>query len=220
MQCHHNAAELLLDAMKSTTSSVALESITLQHSYHLKQKDLIKNRKEQYSRVKKTLNNLKEISKDPKVLCNDNTKIQVAIYKNINEADSLLDILCNKDKAKSLEPVEGKTLAKSQETVIEELQTLNQNLHSLVEQLVTQVEVLKDENVNLKERVNFLEKERTKYLNIQVSEIIQNSNFTNLSLGSDNFSQDSDMTSGPPSKIYSSLRQTQPHFDLSAFKDD
>lgn len=61
IQCHMNAAEYLLDAMKCTTSPVALESITLQHTYHVKQKDFIKHKKEQYVRVKKALDNMKAL---------------------------------------------------------------------------------------------------------------------------------------------------------------
>lgn len=180
MQCHHNAAELLLDAMKCTTSSIALESITLQHSYHLKQKDLIKSKKEQYARVKKAMDNIKTLGKEPlsNLQGHDNAKLQVAIYRAINEADSLLNTLRNKSNETDTESLkvtitkdvtDGKRTEKAQETVVEELQILSQSLHSLVEKLVLQVEVLKDENVTLKERVSYLEKERVKYLNLPAS---------------------------------------------------
>ncbi|XP_026733641.1 nuclear receptor-binding factor 2-like [Trichoplusia ni] len=237
MQCHHNAAELLLDAMKSTTSSVALESITLQHSYHLKQKDLIKGKKEQYERVKKAMDNIKGLGKDPtyNLQINDSSKVQVAIYRTINEADSLLYTLLNKncDLAQSKENllktdvVDGKKVEKTQETVVEELQILNQNLHSLVEQLVLQAEVLKDENMTLKERVSYLEKERVKYLNLPStqSDILQR-NFSNIGIENEGLSNDSiqrvpiakDPQPGRPVNIVdrSSL---QPHFDLTALKD-
>lgn len=178
MQCHHNAAELLLDAMKSTSSSVALESITLQHSYHLKQKDLIQSKKEQYKRIKKAIDAYKNMSKDPQI---DNpigepTKIQVAIFKTINESESLLNGLFTTEEINEINNLvgfNGKKTEKSQKEVIEELQTLNHSLHSLVEQLVLQVEVLKDENMTIKERVNFLEKERQKYLNISQEGVIE-----------------------------------------------
>lgn len=191
MQCHHNAADLLLDAMKSTTSSVALESMTLQHSYHLKQKDLIKNKKEQYARVKKAMENIKWLGKEPlaNLQGNEYSKLQVAIYRAINETDSLLHTLKNKKDSDSIylnnvlskDVTDCKRTEKTQETVVEELQILSQNLHSLIEQLVLQVEVLKDENVSLKERVNYLEKERIKYLNLPstFSDLLQN-NLTSL----------------------------------------
>ncbi|GBP70387.1 Nuclear receptor-binding factor 2 [Eumeta japonica] len=236
MQCHQQAAELLLDAMKSTTSSVALESITLQHSYHLKQKDLIKSKKEQYERVKKAIDNLKQLSKDPSLNYKepDNSKVQVAIYRAIYETDSLLGILLNKNNEESLpmieehkkletfdqNKVEGRVQEKDQQTVVEELQILSQNLHSLVEQLVMQVEVLKDENLTLKERILFLEKERMKYLNIQMPDISQQHNFQVIT-DSGNEPYTSPVIN--PSRTYCSVPPQvtqQPHFDLSAFKND
>lgn len=234
MQCHHNAAELLLDAMKSTTSSVALESITLQHSYHLKQKDLIKSKKEQYERVKKAMDNLKGLSKDPtyNIQINDNSKVQAAIYRNINETDSLLYTLLNKNSDQTLvkdpitkvDIVDGRKTEKGQETVIEELQILNQNLHSLVEQLVLKIEVLKDENMTLKERVNYLEKERVKYLNLPSSQndVLQR-NFSNMNIGSEvsnDFIQKMPTAKEQGRPVNTVDRAgVKPHFDLSALKD-
>lgn len=221
MQCHHNAAELLLDAMKTTTSSVALESITLQHSYHLKQKDLIKIKKEQYARVKKAMENLKHLGKDQSLPCSENSKIQVAIYRNMYETDSLLEVLSSKkDKSDVAE--------KEQQVVVEEIQHLNRNLRSLVEQLVLQVEVLKDENMTLNERVNYFEKERNRYLNIQVSDFIHQNNFSNISLSNEAFPREplpADLPSvshHPPKVLGTGVARPvqQPLFDLSAFKDD
>ncbi|XP_026748792.1 nuclear receptor-binding factor 2-like [Galleria mellonella] len=245
MQCHHNAAELLLDAMKSTTSSVALESITLQHSYHLKQKDLIKIKKEQYARVKKAIDNIKALSKEPpKILQpNDCSMIQVAIFRTINHNDSLLQILTNKNDDE--EPIvkhkvikddipDGKILEKSQNTVIEELQVLSQNLRSFVEQLVLEVEVLKDENMALKERVNYLEKERTRYMNFPLPQNDFNNyqpNIPSIEDLSNDFAQKLPIPKAsdkptiipsvfpvPSSSIERPSQQT--HFDLSALKNN
>lgn len=225
MQCHHNAAELLLDAMKSTASSVALESITLQHSYHLKQKDLIKSKKEQYARVKKVMDNIKWLGKDPglNLQGNDYAKLQVAIYRAINETDSLLHtLLNNKDidqgllaAASAPKDVDGKKTEKTKEVVVEELQILSQNLHALVEQLVMQVEVLKDENSTLKERVNYLEKERLRYLNLPTSHNeLLNRNF-------DNFLVQEEPSLSRPTNAVPSVERPAPHthFDLSSFRD-
>lgn len=201
IQCHHNAAELLLDAMKLTTSSVALESITLQHSYHLKQKDLIKNKKEQYVRVKKALENIKCLSNDPKYLLqgNDVTKLQVTICKALNKSDNLLNVL--NTKIQSIEKATVKVIdvsdevdgnmVKSQGNIVEELQTVNHDLNTTMEQLLVHVEVLKDDNAILKERINYLEKERTKYLNIQSQDdSMERNDFSALSLLSDGFVKD------------------------------
>ncbi|XP_072932744.1 nuclear receptor-binding factor 2 [Epargyreus clarus] len=232
MLCHHNAAELLLDAMKSTTSTVALESISLQHSYHLKQKDLIKSKKEQYTRVKKAVDNIKNLGKETllNLQVDDSTKLQVAIYKAINESESLLHSLnTNKEQAPqsdvARDVIDGKKTEKSQQTVVEELQILNQNLHSLVEQLVVQVEVLKDENMTLKERVNYLEKERIRYLNIPSQELGQGSHMPGMLYIGDNGTKESqngsfaELSSKPHTAPVDRLNQ-QPNFDLSALKNN
>ncbi|XP_032516783.2 nuclear receptor-binding factor 2 [Danaus plexippus] len=235
MQCHHNAAELLLDAMKSTTSSVALESITLQHSYHLKQKDLIKNKKEQYARVKKALDNIKLLSKDPELNIQDNNilKLQVAIYKNLKESESLFNILISSNESKEKEvdinkdDVDGTKIVPTQESVIEELKILNQNFNSMTEQMVLQSELLKDENTILKERVSYLEKERLKFLNIQSQDVsIDRNEFSALSMLTEGFSKEPSQTestglSNKPFNVSPFERVNQhPHFDLSALKDD
>lgn len=240
IQCHHNAAELLLDAMKCTTSSFALESITLQHSYHLKQKDLIKSKKEQYARVKKAMDNIKCLGKEPlsNLQGHDNTKLQVAIYRTINEADSLLHTLRNKpndtetDSLKGTilkDVIDGKRTEKTQETVVEELQILSQSLHSLVEQLVLQVEVLKDDNMTLKERVNYLEKERVKYLNLPASNN-DLAHFTTLSLTNEGMSDDGILRPTIPelshqsqaSNSQASMDSSNPpsHFNLSSLRNE
>lgn len=233
MQCHHNAAELLLDAMKSTASSVALESITLQHSYHLKQKDLIKSKKEQYARVKKAMDNLKLMAKDPfNLQGNEHSKIQMAIYRTINENESLLNKLSNTKEHNELvkehvirDVTDKKKIDKPPQIIVEELQILSQDLRSLVEQLVFQVEVLKDENMTLKERVSYLEKERVKYLNIPTTggETMYK-NFSTISIGEEALPKDSIPVAivPPPSKLITATERLnqKPHFDLSALKDD
>lgn len=227
MQCHHNAAELLLDAMKSTASSVALESITLQHSYHLKQKDLIKSKKDQYARVKKAMDNLKCIGKDPglNLQGNDYTKLQVAIYRAINETDSLLHTLMNKKDEPGLlvaaasKDVDGKRTEKTKEVVVEELQILSQNLHSLIEQLVMQVEVLKDDNSTLKERVLYLEKERLKYLNLPSAQNeLPNRNFDDFPV----LESEPKVSQSRPTNAAAAMERPSQHthFDLSAFRDN
>lgn len=223
MQCHHNAAELLIDAMKSTTSSFALESISLQHSYHLKQKDIIKSKKEQYERVKKAVDTIRHISKDPQVDINveDNSKLQIDIYRNINDSNTLLNTLLDKKIASQVinkhDKSETKAVESIQESIVNELQILGQNLHSHVEQLMMQVELQKDENMILKERVDYLEKERAKYLNIQSFELPSQNKFPTHNV---TMRVATAITSDNPRNYNAPPRPQQPHFDLSAFKDD
>lgn len=253
MFCHNNAAELLLDAMKSTTSSVALESLSLQHSYHLKQKDIIKSKKEQFDRVKKVIDNLKYLSRELNTNYEDHqgSKLQIAIYRAINETDSLLNTLLKpyehlltQDEGPSTKRNEDvkftkteneKTLpsgkkSKDNPMVIEELQILSQNLHSLVDQLVLQIEVVKDENSLLKERVNYLENERKRYLNFYPS-VPDYCNRENLRVLTDSAEGNSSpfivspCTELSPESAHEKDRELpplapleMPNFDLSIFK--
>ncbi|CAH2084781.1 unnamed protein product [Euphydryas editha] len=195
IQCHHKAAELLLDVLKITTNSVVVESVTLQHSYHLKQKDFIKNKKEQHERAKKALENIKCLSKDSQcnLNCNDISKLQVAICRSVNESDSLLNRLSHKygsnDKdleRNTVDVEDGNVTELPPQKIVEELQNHNQNLVTIIDQLLLQVEIIKDNNITLHERINYLEKERIKYLNIKPQdESLERNDFSALSLGSD-----------------------------------
>ncbi|XP_013191709.1 nuclear receptor-binding factor 2-like [Amyelois transitella] len=224
MQCHQNAAELLLDAMKSTTSSIALESITLQRSYHLKQKDLIKSKKEQYFRVKKAMDNLKCLGYEQlqNLQGSDSTRLEVAIYRTIFEHESLIKMLIAKNdvgKGKDVnrgDTIDGKKIEK-EEKILEELKHLNENMHRLVDQLILQVEVLKDDSETLKDKVNFLEKERMRYLYTSAQNEL---NVINIGSGMCDESIKETVPRVPITKLTSEGKplNLQPNFDLSAFK--
>ncbi|KAK7867286.1 hypothetical protein R5R35_002113 [Gryllus longicercus] len=103
---------------------------------------------------------------------------QQEIVKNIEVADSLLDMLIHhggesesietKKEEDELEEtskpdtcnVVGSKQPKDEHVVIEELRTLNQQLRSFVMQLIEQLEVKENENARLKERVRTLEAEK------------------------------------------------------------
>lgn len=173
------------------------------------------------------MDNIKWLGKDPalNIHGNDYAKLQVAIYRGINETDSLLHTLLNNKEidqgllgAAAHKDVDGKKTEKTKEVVVEELQTLSQNLHSLVEQLVMQVEVLKDENLTLKERVNYLEKERLKYLNLPSSHNeLLNQNIENFIV-----QEEPKVSQSRPTNAGASMERPaqHTHFDLSAFRDN
>lgn len=127
---------------------------------------------------------------------NESTSLQTAIYKTMEEADSLLEILIRRgtsdsdsiksdvssgdtdDRVVTFDTVDGESTAsntaisgskrpKDDHTVIEELRTLNQQLHSLVYQLVTQLDASSREADALRARVKYLESERSKSDNTQ-----------------------------------------------------
>ncbi|ROT85766.1 putative nuclear receptor-binding factor 2-like isoform X1 [Penaeus vannamei] len=56
-ECHSRAAELLLAALTLTPTPLARQSITLQHSYHLRQQELLKFRSKQLEKYVKAMEN-------------------------------------------------------------------------------------------------------------------------------------------------------------------
>ncbi|XP_042858331.1 nuclear receptor-binding factor 2-like isoform X2 [Penaeus japonicus] len=56
-ECHGRAAELLLAALTLTPTPLARQSITLQHSYHLRQQELLKFRSKQLEKYVKAMEN-------------------------------------------------------------------------------------------------------------------------------------------------------------------
>lgn len=127
---------------------------------------------------------------DLKDVQDDNKSLQVAIYRNMEEADSLLGLLMKKgsnmnsdsesiksfsttdtdDKPISIDTLDssnsncpiGTKHPKDQNTVIEELKVLNEQLHLLVYRLVTQLDASAKENNLLKERIKQLENDKLK----------------------------------------------------------
>lgn len=202
IECHKKASEFLDIAMSSTENPRSLESIKLQRNYHLRQKDIILIKKEQFENYQMALehkhfNSL--CTDDFKDIQDDNKSLQVAIYRNMEEADSLLGLLIKKgsnmnsdsesiksfsttdtdDKPISIDTLDssnsnvpiGTKHPKDQNTVIEELKTLNEQLHSLVYRLVTQLDASVKENNALTDRIKQLENERNKG-NFQCSIIV------------------------------------------------
>lgn len=179
--------------MSLTQNPRSLESIKLQRNYHLRQIDIILIKKEQFENYQmaiehKHLNSI--CTDDFKDVQDDNKTLQVAIYRNMEEADSLLGLLIKKgsnmnsdsesiksfsttdtdDKPISIDTLDssnsnipiGSKHPKDQNTVIEELKVLNEQLHSLVYRLVTQLDASVKENNILKERIKQLENEKIK----------------------------------------------------------
>ncbi|XP_049805076.1 nuclear receptor-binding factor 2-like isoform X3 [Schistocerca nitens] len=133
VQCHQNAASMLKEAMKLTSVTRALESLHLQHDYHVRQQEII---------------------------------------RTMEEADSLLQLLVRHGDGGSdaddsqetcAQPVatviEGSKRPKDEQTVIEELRTLNSQLRALVMQLITQLDASVRETERLQSVVQRLEAE-------------------------------------------------------------
>lgn len=192
---------MLQEALALTTNSRSLESLKLQRDYHLRQKEIILVKKEQYENYKKAIENHRhKITTHSNIDFEDNhdngsTSLQVAIYRTMEEADSLLNLLVKKsscansdseslksfsttdtdDRLVSIDTIDssnsnavvGTKHAKDENTVIEELKILNEQLHSLVYRLVTQLDASMREADVLKERIHQLESEKLKGNNFQ-----------------------------------------------------
>lgn len=99
IQCHKEASRLLEEAMKLTKVAKALESMTLQRDYHIQQENIIKMKANYYEKHLKTTEgnphkiinevDLQEHSKRD----HHSHTLQAEIYRKMEEADSLLQIL-------------------------------------------------------------------------------------------------------------------------------
>ena len=91
--------------------------------------------------------------------------LETRIIRAMEEQDSLLQVLIQKRDTTNTSPTastsfkSGSKVAKDDKTIIEELQTSNQHLRHLVTQLVSQLESIQSENLNLKKEVSILRSE-------------------------------------------------------------
>ncbi|XP_017774876.1 PREDICTED: nuclear receptor-binding factor 2-like isoform X2 [Nicrophorus vespilloides] len=169
IECHQLAANHLFDALQCTQNPQSVDSINLQRDYHLRRKEIILAKKEQFENYKKAIENQRnritfcgsdfEVTND-----NQSTSLQVAIYRTMEEADSLLGQLFKRSSGDTLDssnpssqPILGSKHPKHENTVIEELRTLNEQLHSLVYKLVTQLDASTTEVDMLKAKIQKLE---------------------------------------------------------------
>lgn len=170
----------------------------LQRDFHLRQKEVILVKKQQFENYKraiehhkqKKLNSLSMNEYDDNQDSENMSSLQVAIYRTMEETDSLLGLLVKKnsatssdnesirsfsttdtdDRALSIDIIDcpnpaallGSKHPKDESTVIEELRILNGQLHSLVYQLVTQLDARVKEVDKLKETIKQLEGEKGK----------------------------------------------------------
>ncbi|XP_014468030.1 PREDICTED: nuclear receptor-binding factor 2-like [Dinoponera quadriceps] len=146
--------------LTSIQSLVSLESLSLQRDYHKRQAAVVRMKQAQYEEYKATLENQQKdfLSKQmAKHSEKDNTDVRLnkydgslrqAIYKTIDEQDSLLGLISipsNDDKAFKHPKDTG--------TIIEELRTVNGQLRDLVGNLLSQLEAKEEEVRQLTERL-------------------------------------------------------------------
>ncbi|KAK3921934.1 Nuclear receptor-binding factor 2 [Frankliniella fusca] len=182
VQCHQQAAKYIEDAMLITTTPRALESLSLQKEFHLRQLHIVQLKKTHFALVKKALENKRKIMAHmrEKILFGEHKgqepkSLQYAIYQTMQEADSLFIELLNgtgtddvdnpvnqetagQDSAPISSPI-GSKHPKGDRVVIEELHTLNHQLRDLIKALIIQLDESERENKVLRGRIVELENE-------------------------------------------------------------
>ncbi|KAL0269497.1 UNVERIFIED_CONTAM: hypothetical protein PYX00_007206 [Menopon gallinae] len=152
IECHSAACQELEKSYKLTSNSKAVESIKLQHEYHKKQKDFLRLKKLQYHTYKEALRVQKEamsrIMKARGARENESENdsqgatLKKAIFRTIEEADSLLELLVQRDdedgssvkqenclsNKETSNVSSGSKRPKDDTTVIEELKIVNYQL--------------------------------------------------------------------------------------------
>lgn len=170
----------------STNNAKILESIKLQRDFQLKNIELVRLKKTQYEKYKLALEQqrLRNASFMEQRLAKDRIEsvcdLQMSIFKTLEETDTLLDSLNGKrspGRNSSSENdnsaiVEGVKVSlenpnevklkrtKSESAIIDDMHTLNHQLHILVYNLVTRLDESSHELEVLRDRVKSLEKER------------------------------------------------------------
>ncbi|XP_046658905.1 nuclear receptor-binding factor 2-like isoform X1 [Homalodisca vitripennis] len=143
LTCHKAAAELLLHAMQLTSVTKAVEALRLQYDYHKRQEDIVQVKKVQFEIKKKIMEyrNRRTMQKKTTQKEKKDKDLQWAIFKTMEEADSLLGLLLPKEAPEAeVATVPGFKRPKDEQTVIEELYTLNTQLRIFITQLLTKLE--------------------------------------------------------------------------------
>jgi hypothetical protein len=131
-----------------TTSPKAMESIKLQRSHHIKQRDLILHHYEKYKKTEKQKLEIVNVQFNERVI--NSNKISQDLFENIDSTDTLLEEL-------------KKTIPDSQSAI--ELQRMNSRLNVLLYQLITHHDETIQENDSLKEKLKTIEMDGKSKLN-------------------------------------------------------
>uniref|UniRef100_A0A1B6CK25 Nuclear receptor-binding factor 2 MIT domain-containing protein n=1 Tax=Clastoptera arizonana TaxID=38151 RepID=A0A1B6CK25_9HEMI len=148
--CHQKASGFLLQAMQLTSVSRALESLQLQHDYHLRQKDIIRIKKVQFELKKKYLDyKNRRMTTHKKEKKSQSDDLQSHIFRIMDETDSLLSFLQIKIEENNVDvkpstsekpPASGQRKLKSEQAIMEELNSLNTELRNLIKQLFAELQ--------------------------------------------------------------------------------
>lgn len=186
MESHRKAATALDETLQACTNNPKIiESIKLQRDFQWKNIELVRMKKAQYEKYKLAVEQqrLKNASFLEQRIAKDRIEsvcdLQMSIFKTLEESDTLLDSLSGKPSpARSSSYIESGGLGdgikpsaennienklkrtKSDNSLIDDMHTLNHQLHILVYNLVNRIDESSHELEVLRDRVKTLEKER------------------------------------------------------------
>lgn len=169
IDCHQKAVDCLNEILKTTTQQKSIESLQLQRDYHLKYKELVRMKRTQYERYTRGLH-AKNTKSDEMPTCIekhnvDSVQVQTELYQTLEDTDGLLDNLSQSLRgertADELEKTAAVKCIKDDLSAIDEMRTLNHQLHLLVFQLVSQLDERNLETTVLRERLKVIEKTNT-----------------------------------------------------------
>lgn len=185
IESHRKAAAALDETLQTcANNSKIVDSIKLQRDFQLKNIELVRLKKGQYEKYKLAIEQqrLKNASFLEQRLAKDRNEsvcdLQMSIFKTLEESDTMLDSLSGKCSPgrSSLDNDSGTSdgikasiensnevklkRTKSDNSIIDDMHTLNHQLHILVYNLVTRMDESSHELEVLRDRVKSLEKER------------------------------------------------------------
>lgn len=184
IESHRKAAASLDETLQMGPNNAKIvESIKLQRDFQLKNIELVRLKKAQYEKYKLAMEQqrLKNASFLEERMAKDRIEsvcdLQISIFKTLEETDSLLQSLNAKvetpllgthdDNADGIKVSVENTnevklkKTKSNSSIIDEMHTLNHQLHILVYNLASRVDDSSHEVEVLRDRVKSLEKERS-----------------------------------------------------------
>lgn len=157
----------------AANNSKATESVRLQRDFHSKRIDLIRLKKKQYESYKSAVEYQRLKTIEPQIAkarLESTCDLQIAIYKTLEESDSLLNALNGRKGDKQATNNSGDGSSNDAEadaqktdgdsTLISDLHSLNHQLHILVFNLMSKMDESNNEMESLRDRVKMLEKER------------------------------------------------------------
>ena len=177
---HKEAADILNELMQNILDEKVAESLRLQAQLHEKESKRALLLRSQRKQVYRNLESLRKMANGQNG-AGENDSLQLSIYRKFEETESLLDQLKITDDSSSViaSSSERSFIAESQchenelrrnivvgeaskkpkdeKVIIEELQVANSHLRKMVEELFSELSGCQRENLELRNRVRYLE---------------------------------------------------------------